>query len=155
MTFKQLYNKNNPKYNGASKYCVVVSSKAYTDKKLLSFYIRTTRTKSRGKNIVHIQLKTPLMALRKIIRKSDESILLKDCDVRVRCTCEAFKYWGAHYNLSRDSLVIGKKEKIPPLVRDPNSTMTVCKHIARVYKVYANTPIYKLFNPNILIGLQK
>jgi len=55
--------------------------------------------------------------------------VLANTDLKVRCTCPAFQYWGPAYQLTKKDAIYGKGEKRPPKVRNPKQKGLFCKHL--------------------------
>jgi len=71
------------------------------------------------------------------LSKLAETQLARDLDVRVSCSCEAFLYWGAQWNLhQRDGLegVPRPKLQAPTERLDLRGHFVVCKHVYVVFK---------------------
>ncbi len=71
------------------------------------------------------------------VAKLAETQMAKDLDVRVSCTCEAFLYWGAQWNLhQRDGLEGQPRPKLqaPTERLDLRGHFVVCKHCYVVFK---------------------
>ena len=60
------------------------------------------------------------------------SRLMDVCDIRVKCTCPAFLYWGFKYITTKRGTIYGEPEKRRPKVRNPKEYGIVCKHIQLV-----------------------
>jgi hypothetical protein len=71
------------------------------------------------------------------VNKLNETQMAKDLDVRVSCTCEAFLYWGAQWNLHQRDGLEGQPR---PLLQAPTERLdlrghfVVCKHCYVVFK---------------------
>jgi len=64
-----------------------------------------------------------------------------DGDIRIRCDCPAFKYWGYWYIGGVFDYLIGKKTRRNPHIRNPSLKGTVCKHLNNVLSILkSNTP---------------
>lgn len=59
--------------------------------------------------------------------------------MQVKCSCEAFHYWGSDYWSTQLGYGLGTNENRFPVVRDPNMERFVCKHVSRVYKNTLNS----------------
>lgn len=59
--------------------------------------------------------------------------LLNKTDVRLKCTCPAFLYWGDAYILTQNADIYGDKENRPPRVRNPKGEGVMCKHSQAVF----------------------
>lgn len=59
--------------------------------------------------------------------------------MRVKCSCEAFHYWGSDYWSTQLGYGLDTDENRFPVIRDPNMERFVCKHVARVYKNTLNS----------------
>jgi hypothetical protein len=71
------------------------------------------------------------------VSKLNETQMARDLDVRVSCTCEAFLYWGAQWNLhQRDGLEGAPRPKLqaPTERLDLRGHFVVCKHCYVVFK---------------------
>ena len=63
-------------------------------------------------------------------------------DIRARCTCPAFLYYGAAYNLTQIDSIYGPEENRPPVEKDKARKNLVCKHLWIVindYMTHVNT----------------
>jgi len=56
-------------------------------------------------------------------------------DIKVKCDCPAFLYWGYKFILSQSDSLIGQKELRAPVVRNPALEGAVCVHVYDVLKV--------------------
>lgn len=90
---------------------------------LLDKHVRDTRLWTRDKQ--HVDL-------RKLAKKC-----MFNADVKVSCTCKAFKYWGSDYivSLSKYDAKYGSPEVRAPNVRNPKQYGAVCKHLQNVLNV--------------------
>lgn len=71
------------------------------------------------------------------VTKVQESQQAKDLDVQVQCSCPAFLYWGAQWNLhQRDGLLGTPRPKlVAPTERlDLRGNFVICKHIHAVFE---------------------
>lgn len=71
------------------------------------------------------------------VTKVQESQKAKDLDIEVSCSCPAFLYWGAQWNLhQRDGLLgIPRPELVAPTERlDLRGNFVICKHIHAVFE---------------------
>lgn len=71
------------------------------------------------------------------VTKVQESQQAKDLDVQVSCSCPAFLYWGAQWNLhQRDGLLGQPRPKLvaPTDRMDLRSNFVICKHIYAVFE---------------------
>ena len=69
------------------------------------------------------------------VEKVEESNQAKDLDVRCSCTCPAFLYWGAQWNLHQRDGLEGQPRPLlaPPTERlDLRSHFVICKHCKAV-----------------------
>lgn len=57
------------------------------------------------------------------------ALLLAHGEAKIFCPCEAFQFWGPHYNLTRIKSAYGAGETRPPDKRDPKRENLVCKHL--------------------------
>ena len=57
---------------------------------------------------------------------------LAQSKIKIFCDCEAFQYWGVHYNATMDEYNLSDGEYRPPDIRDPNRERFACKHIITV-----------------------
>jgi hypothetical protein len=57
-----------------------------------------------------------------------------DSNVRCRCSCPAFKWWGSGYNARNEGYRLRQTsgEQIKPNIRDPNNENKLCKHLIAV-----------------------
>jgi hypothetical protein len=65
------------------------------------------------------------------VSKVEETQMAKDLDVQVKCTCPAFLYWGAQWNLHQRDGLLGdpRPELIAPTERlDLRGNFVICKH---------------------------
>lgn len=53
-------------------------------------------------------------------------------DVRVKCTCPAFLYWGSAYNATDGDYNWNFSEDREPNIRDPFRQRKICKHLSHV-----------------------
>lgn len=82
--------------------------------------------------------------LQGILKSADKIHLLKNCDVKVFCTCKDFNYSGMKYNLKHvyDSYLPGYHtlgapdggEDMNPIQKDPLHKNKVCKHLIAAFK---------------------
>ena len=71
------------------------------------------------------------------VTKVQESAQAKDLDVQVSCSCPAFLYWGAQWNLHQRDGLLGtpRPELSPPTERlDLRGNYVICKHIHAVFE---------------------
>jgi preprotein translocase subunit YajC len=71
------------------------------------------------------------------ITKVQESQKAKDLDVQISCSCPAFLYWGAQWNLhQRDGLLGQPRPKLvaPTERMDLRANFVICKHIHAVFE---------------------
>lgn len=71
------------------------------------------------------------------VTKVQESQKAKDLDLQISCSCEAFLYWGAQWNLhQRDGLLGQPRPKlVAPTERlDLRANFVICKHIHAVFE---------------------
>jgi hypothetical protein len=71
------------------------------------------------------------------VTKVQESQKAKDLDVQVQCSCPAFLYWGAQWNLhQRDGLLGPSRPKLqaPKERLDLRGNYVICKHIHAVFE---------------------
>lgn len=52
-------------------------------------------------------------------------------DLRIRCSCPAFKYWGYEYITTELGIHKGQDQTIYPHIRNPRLEGVVCKHLYR------------------------
>jgi len=121
---------------GTKKRAKVLSSKFQKlNSKNQMVYLTESGTRP-GKGIFHRQL-IELVDLEAAIAIDDPDFKPKDRarlalagDVKVFCTCAAFKYWGFHFITTQLDAVTGKKENRKPKKRNPSLEGIVCKHLA-------------------------
>lgn len=53
-------------------------------------------------------------------------------DIKCRCGCPAFLYWGYKYIMGQLDATIGRKETRIPHIRNPKMEGAVCKHLMSV-----------------------
>jgi hypothetical protein len=71
------------------------------------------------------------------VTKVEESQKAKDLDIQVQCSCPAFLYWGAQWNLhQRDGLLGPSRPKLqaPTERLDLRGNYVICKHIHAVFE---------------------
>ena len=71
------------------------------------------------------------------VTKVQETSQAKDLDVQVSCSCPAFLYWGAQWNLHQRDGLLGtpRPELQPPTERlDLRGNFVICKHIHAVFE---------------------
>jgi GNAT superfamily N-acetyltransferase len=71
------------------------------------------------------------------VTKVQESQKAKDLDIQVQCSCPAFLYWGAQWNLhQRDGLLGPSRPKLqaPSERLDLRGNYVICKHIHAVFE---------------------
>lgn len=61
-------------------------------------------------------------------------LLLWSGNIRLHCTCPAFKFWGSEYILTQLDAAIVPEERFPH-IRNPNLKGIVCKHLRRTLLV--------------------
>jgi len=97
--------------------------------------MRTTSGTTRGK---HWNQTIQLLGLRKALDKfrGGKSTLMKALvqaikfgDVKVHCTCPAYKWWGYAYISTQLGYKFSRKQNIFPKIRNPSLRGTVCKHL--------------------------
>lgn len=57
-------------------------------------------------------------------------------NARIHCNCDAFKYWGAAFNLTHIQSIYGPPENRPPKIRDPKRENLICKHLWVVLETF-------------------
>jgi hypothetical protein len=60
-------------------------------------------------------------------------LLLWSSNIRVHCTCPAFKFWGSEYILTQLDAAIIPENRFPH-IRNPHLKGIVCKHLNRTIK---------------------
>ncbi len=71
------------------------------------------------------------------VTKVEETQNAKDLDVQVSCSCPAFLYWGAQWNLhNQDALLGPSRPKLQPPSEqlDLRANFVICKHIHAVFE---------------------
>jgi hypothetical protein len=71
------------------------------------------------------------------VSKVEESQMAKDLDLQVACSCPAFLYWGAQWNLHQRDGLYGqpRPELIAPTERlDLRGNYVICKHVHAVFE---------------------
>src|SRR5271157_5826069 len=71
------------------------------------------------------------------VTKVEESQQAKDLDIQVSCSCPAFLYWGAQWNLhQRDGLLGPARPKLqaPTERLDLRGNYVICKHVHAVFE---------------------
>ena len=56
------------------------------------------------------------------------AVLLNRINLKIKCSCPAFQYWGPAYILTRRDAIYGKGENRPPIKRNPKQYGAYCKH---------------------------
>jgi len=64
------------------------------------------------------------------------SLFLTVSEAKLYCPCDAFLYWGSHYNLTELDSIYGPPEVRFPKIRDPKNNNIVCKHLWIVLSNY-------------------
>jgi hypothetical protein len=64
------------------------------------------------------------LAFKKVGKTKD----VQKLQMKVSCSCDAFKYWGISYNLSSLNSSLEHEDR-PPDIRDPEGKNFMCKHI--------------------------
>lgn len=92
-----------------------------------------------GSYVVKIKLEDFLEAMSEEDLTPQEVIRLAiDGDIKVHCSCPAYRYWGFEYiNTQLDSNEGDPQERFP-IIRNPHLTGILCKHI---YKVLQTLPM--------------
>lgn len=87
------------------------------------------------------KMEAPLLLL--FLLETDEqtiidyiSLFLTVSEAKLYCPCDAFLYWGSHYNLSELDSIYGPPEIRFPKIRDPKNNNIVCKHLWIVLSNY-------------------
>jgi hypothetical protein len=87
------------------------------------------------------KMEAPLLLL--FLLETDEqtiidyiSLFLTVSEAKLYCPCDAFSYWGSHYNLSELNSIYGPPEIRFPKIRDPKNNNIVCKHLWIVLSNY-------------------
>ena len=60
-------------------------------------------------------------------------------DVKVKCSCPAFLYWGSAYNATDEEYNWNFTENRKPDIRDPFRQRKICKHLSHVRTKLRNT----------------
>jgi hypothetical protein len=71
------------------------------------------------------------------VTKVEETQQAKDLDIQVSCSCPAFLYWGAQWNLhDQDALLGPSRPKLQPPSEqlDLRANYVICKHIHAVFE---------------------
>jgi hypothetical protein len=71
------------------------------------------------------------------VTKVEESRMAKDLNVQVSCSCPAFLYWGAQWNLHQRDGLYGdpRPELVAPTERlDLRGNYVICKHVHAVFE---------------------
>jgi hypothetical protein len=58
---------------------------------------------------------------------------LINMDVKVHCTCPAFRWWGSWYTLEQRDTALLPEGLSAPTTRDPELSNIICKHLAAVF----------------------
>ena len=87
------------------------------------------------------KMEAPLLLL--FLLETDEqtiidyiSLFLTVSEAKLYCPCDAFLYFGSHYNLSELDSIYGPPETRFPKIRDPKNNNIVCKHLWIVLSNY-------------------
>lgn len=59
--------------------------------------------------------------------------IIKNKDIKVACSCEAFLYWGYKYITYKNKAGIDPESR-PPNIRNPRQQGMLCKHILSVLR---------------------
>jgi len=129
LSLRELYEANNPKFNERAKNCKTfrIKYKSSGDRYLFFVKCRESYSDPRG-HIVSIKFDFD----RDETVQRQKNIRPYELDVKVRCGCESFAYWGQAFNITQLGANLDFIENRPPDVRDPNRDNFICKHIARV-----------------------
>src|SRR5271170_7986702 len=71
------------------------------------------------------------------VTKVQESAKAKDLDIQVQCSCPAFLYWGAQWNLHQRDGLLGEPRPLlqaPTERLDLRSNFVICKHCKAVFE---------------------
>ena len=101
---------------------------------------RTTSATTPG---VDYWYQTISIKLPKVVKSPAWRVLVKSLrgQLRVRCTCPAFKWWGYWYILGELDSLFGHKTPKFPKIRNPKLKGALCKHLYSVLTVLpANMP---------------
>ena len=132
-TINKSKNVHNPKYIGITvNYVIYIEVPSVTANPPTNY-------------IVKIKLLDMKDAIKdKSLSFEDKVRLSIDGDIKISCSCPAFKYWGYSYIVSQLDSKVGRKQDIFPKVRNPNLEGTLCKHsyiatryVGRVWKKIA------------------
>jgi hypothetical protein len=108
----------------------------------------STRTDISGKKYIQIiQLSNykriePALLLMFLLKVPESDIanflatFLKYTNCRIKCSCDAFKFWGVSYNLTKLDAIYGPGEMRAPDIRDKERNNLVCKHLWVVLETY-------------------
>ena len=120
--------------DGTDRTAGCVASPIRTDRKqfLLVYRVRCNEKDKNGKLISdpagHV------VRLKFDLKRMQETHSAPDLDVRVSCSCPAFLYWGAQWNLGTGDALYGKpRPKYQPPTEARRYQYVICKHIKVVY----------------------
>lgn len=149
MTFSEILRANETVTNLRGKNnCFIVSKKIHRDNKTITFFVRTIKQpQDGGRNLVSIKPKLRRAELNAYI---NDGATLAETPIQIFCTCKAYKYWGIAYNLSQRKNKLGAPERIAPDIRDPERIHHLCKHCAKVYYRFKDTPLVELYSAGSL-----
>jgi len=130
VTLLELYRENDIKPNKRSNNCRVYRIKyKVQDSKRYIFLVKCKESwSSPDGHIVSIYFED------KGNKVNRRNIIPLNSNIRTRCHCPAFVYWGSAYNATINKYILDKKENRPPDIRDPFRVNKVCKHIVAVTK---------------------
>ena len=134
-SLQELYNINSPKANNRAQNCKTY--RIMYKKRNPNRYIYLVKCKesysSASGHLVSVRFK-----------KSEDNKYPLTSEVRVKCSCPAWLYWGSDYNSTNEGYWLDTKQDIYPVVRDPVLENKICKHVARVRLDLRNMTFNKL-----------
>lgn len=134
----ELHQQNDKKPNKRADNCIVRQIKHTIDKTVI-FHIGCHESWS--SSMGHIVSVKFLVDLKKYQTEKPLNV-----DVKVKCTCPAFSFWGSDFVATQLGYGLDTDENREPLIRDPQNKNLICKHIAKTRLQLRNYTFKKLLN---------
>lgn len=131
LTLRDLYELVGPKPKAKAANSKVIKIRTRKNQRRFSFIVLSKESYSSPKghlvSFIYPTLKVPFNQIRKY-----PQITPMNLRVKVRCTCQAWRYWGSSFLSTEYGYFLDKKESRPANIRDPGRKNYICKHVVRV-----------------------
>lgn len=139
-TLRDLYGKNDKKFNERAKQTRVNSVKFLKTKKAFQFKTVTDTSKGPGRSLVSVRFLDDKLIDHINARYKKPA---GDIPCHVFCNCKAFNYYVSYYATKR-GYNLGRPQDIPSPEKNPKGKIWICKHIARVFLDYRRRALWEI-----------